>query len=116
MTDTIDFAAFRDQLLAREQTLSKDEANGAGSAGIVELDQTRVGRLSRMDALQAQQMAKALNRRRHAERGRIAAALKRMDDGEYGYCRGCGDMIPAGRLRIDPAVTQCVGCATDCEA
>ena len=85
MTDTIDFAALRDQLLAREQTLSEDEANGADSAGIVELDQTRVGRLSRMDALQAQQMAKALNRRRHAERGRIAAALKRMDDGEYGY-------------------------------
>ena len=82
----------------------------------MELDQTRVGRLSRMDAIQAHQMAKATSRRRHVERGRIAAALKRIDDGEYGYCLSCGEMIPAPRLQIDPAASQCVGCAADSEA
>ena len=79
----------------------------------MELDQTRLGRLSRVDAMQAQQMARASSRRRQAERGRIAAALKRIDDGDYGYCLSCGEMIPAPRLHIDPAAPQCVGCATE---
>ena len=116
MDDTIDCAAFRDLLLARERTLIEEEARGDESAGAIELDQTRFGRLSRIDAMQAQQMAKASSRRRHAERGRIAAALKRIDDDEYGYCLGCGELIPVPRLKIDPAAMQCVGCATRSEA
>jgi len=116
MDDTIDFAAFRDLLLARERVLIEEEVRGDDSAETIELDQTRFGRLSRIDAMQAQQMAKASSRRRHAERGRIAAALKRIDDGEYGYCLGCGELIPVPRLKIDPAATQCVGCATRSEA
>ena len=116
MDDSIDITAFRDLLLARERELIEEEKSGDESAGTVELDQTRLGRLSRMDAMQAQQMAKASSRRRQAERGRIAAALKRIDDGEYGYCLSCGDLIPAPRLQIDPAVPQCVDCATKSEA
>ena len=116
MDDAVDVAAFRDLLLARERTLIEEETSGGDSASTIELDQARVGRLSRVDALQAQQMAKASSRRRHAERGRIATALKRIDDGEYGYCLSCGDMIPVPRLKIDPAATQCVGCAANSEA
>jgi DnaK suppressor protein len=116
MDDPIDIAVFRDLLFARERELIEEEKSGDDAAGTVELDQTRLGRLSRMDAMQAQQMAKASSRRRHLERGRIAAALKRVDDGEYGYCLSCGELIPAPRLRIDAAVTQCVGCATKSEA
>ena len=115
MGDIIDVAAFRKLLLSREQTLVEEETGGDGSADTIELDQTRMGRLSRMDALQAQQMAKASSRRRQMERGRIAAALRRIDDGEYGFCLSCGDMIPAPRLKIDPAATQCVGCASSSE-
>lgn len=116
MDDPIDVAAFRGLLLARERTLIEEEASGGDSASTIELDQARVGRLSRMDALQAQQMARASSRRRHAERGRIAAALKRIDDGGYGYCLSCGEMIPLLRLEIDPAATQCVDCASSSEA
>ena len=116
MDKSIDVAAFRDLLLARERTLIAEEAGEDDAASAVELDQTRVGRLSRMDAIQAHQMAKATSRRRHVERGRIAAALKRIDEGEYGICLSCGDMIPGPRLAIDPAASQCVACATDSEA
>ena len=116
MDDGIDTTVFRDQLLARERSLIEEEASGDDSAGTIELDQARVGRLSRMDALQAQQMAKASSRRRQLERGRIAAALRRIDDGEYGYCLGCGERIPEPRLAIDPAATQCVECASSSEA
>ena len=116
MDDSLDIAAFRDLLLARERALIEEEMSGDDAAGTVELDQTRLGRLSRMDAMQAQQMAKASSRRRQMERGRIAAALRRIDEGEYGYCLSCGDLIPEQRLAIDPAAPQCVGCASRSEA
>ena len=115
MDDTIDVAAFRGLLLARERALIEEEAGGGDSTSPIELDQARVGRLSRMDALQMQQMARASSRRRQAERGRIAAALKRIDDGGYGRCLGCGEMIPVPRLKIDPAAPQCVDCAASSE-
>ena len=116
MEKSIDVAVYRDLLLARERVLIAEEAGGEETASAVELDQTRVGRLSRMDAIQAHQMAKATVRRRHVERGRIAAALKRIDDGEYGMCLSCGEVIPVPRLEIDPAASQCVGCAANAEA
>jgi DnaK suppressor protein len=77
----------------------------------VELDQTSVGRVSRVDALQAQQMALAQERAREAELVRIAAALKRIEDGEYGECIKCGDEIAAKRLDFDPSVPTCISCA-----
>ena len=79
----------------------------------VELDQTRLGRLSRMDALQAQAMAIETDRRRGVEMNRIEAALKRFKNGEFGYCRSCDVEIPAKRLEFDPATPFCVDCAGD---
>lgn len=103
---------FRDLIAARMAELdAEDEAGQAGQA-TVELDQQSVGRLSRMDALQNQAMAKATGARRKTERARLKAALARMDEGEYGYCEECGEAIAAGRLRLDPAATRCVDCAS----
>jgi len=79
----------------------------------VALDQQSVGRLSRMDAMQQQQMANAEARRREQELLRVNAALMRMDYAdEYGYCLSCGEDIPFKRLEIDPAAHLCVGCAS----
>lgn len=78
----------------------------------VELDQTRVGRLSRMDALQAQAMSKATEMRRHQELQRIDAALARLETGEFGYCLMCGGDISLRRLRSDPTTPVCIDCAT----
>ena len=41
----------------------------------------------------------------------IAAALSRLDEGEYGYCMSCGIDIPEKRLAVDAAAAQCVDCA-----
>ena len=75
------------------------------------LQQDSVGRLSRVDALQRQAMALAAQRRREAERNRIEAALRRIRDGEYGYCLTCGGDIGEARLRHNPAAAECVECA-----
>jgi len=77
----------------------------------VELDQQSVGRLSRMDALQVQAMAKALEARRQGRLNRIALAMKRIEDGDFGICADCGEDIPAKRLAIDPTISRCIDCA-----
>ena len=78
----------------------------------VELDQQSVGRLSRMDAMQVQAMAQAVEGRRRQRQAQIVAALKRLDEGEYGYCVVCGEDIPAKRLEVDLTAARCVDCAS----
>lgn len=111
----IDPKAYRKRLLARREALQGVEASGDDASQTVELDQTRFGRLSRMDALQQQAMAKAARERRTQELKRIAAALQRLEDDEFGMCLECGEQIQAGRLEHDPAVTLCIGCAESAE-
>ncbi|NDY95264.1 TraR/DksA family transcriptional regulator [Wenzhouxiangella limi] len=90
------------------------EASQAATA-TVELDQTRQGRLSRMDALQGQEMAKAAEQRRSVSVQRLKAALGRLERGEFGECLECGQPVAEARLRADPATTLCLHCAEDRE-
>lgn len=108
---TTDYESFRERLLERRQQLREVAETGAASAATVELDQTRVGRLSRMDALQGQAMSQETNRRRDLELQRITAALQRIEDDEYGLCLRCGEEIAAGRLESDPSTPFCIRCA-----
>jgi len=105
-------AEFSQRLEAELEALDAEDALGAAGQKTVELDQTSVGRLSRMDALQGQAMAKATSARRAARRQRIAATFQRMDDGEFGYCADCGEEIAPGRLDLDPTAATCIGCAS----
>jgi RNA polymerase-binding transcription factor DksA len=41
---------------------------------------------------------------------RLAEALERLRDGEYGICMECGEPIAPARLRAMPEVTTCVRC------
>ncbi|MEO1106363.1 MAG: TraR/DksA C4-type zinc finger protein [Pseudomonadota bacterium] len=97
---------------ARLEELTALSASAERSQAVVELDQQAVGRLSRMDALQNQAMAKAQKTNRNIETHRLKAALQRLEDGEYGYCEDCGDRIPDGRLKLDLAASKCVSCAS----
>jgi DnaK suppressor protein len=105
----------RDQLLKLRETLQGMAATGDESAAVVELDQSKVGRLTRMDAMQAQAMAKASVQRREAMLRKISAALKRIDDGEYGRCQVCEEPISSQRLEVDPTATLCIDCANRSE-
>ncbi len=107
--------AWRDRLLALKEELEAVADTGGEAAAIVELDQTKVGRLSRMDAMQAQAMAQASGQRRKQTLRRIDAALKRLDDGEFGYCQECGEDINPKRLEFDPTALLCIDCASRAE-
>ena len=105
----------RERLLQLKAELEAVAASGDESAAIVELDQTKVGRLSRMDAMQAQAMAKASAVRREQMLRRIDAALVRLENGAYGTCEECGEPINPKRLEFDPTATLCIGCASSAE-
>ncbi len=107
----VDVEMFRSRLLEMRSELIKLGSFSMDAAATVVLDQSSVGRLSRMDALQGQQMALEAERRRKRELLRIKAALNRIDIGEFGYCASCGDEIAAGRLAINPSAERCVKCS-----
>ena len=98
----------RDKLLALEEV-------GDEAAETVVLDQTRQGRLSRMDALQQQAMSKATNARRQKKLRDIDVALQRIEQGEYGYCLKCDEDINPKRLEHNPTATLCIQCAEKLE-
>jgi len=105
----------RAALLKLREELENIAATSYDSAAVVELDQSKVGRLSRMDAMQAQAMAKASGQRREATLLGITAALKRIDDGDYGICVECDEEINPKRLEFDPTVRLCITCASKSE-
>jgi DnaK suppressor protein len=105
----------RQRLLQLRADLQAQAQAAEGSAAIVQLDQTTVGRLSRMDAMQAQAMAKASGRRRDATLRRISAALQRIDNGDYGRCLECDEPINQKRLEFDPTAVLCIACASRAE-
>ena len=113
MTLDIDLNRLRQLLKQRRAQLEDLIAGAREQVRPVELDQTRVGRLSRVDALQGQAMARETERRRQIDLQRVDAALERIDDGNFGYCVLCGEPIPIKRLEFDPAITTCVGCANN---
>ncbi|WP_290649242.1 TraR/DksA family transcriptional regulator [Aquisalimonas sp.] len=114
LTDT-DLSTFRERLEQRLAALAENADLRRSSTETVELDQTRTGRLSRMDALQGQAMAKATEARAHEQILRVRAALRRMDEGTYGDCARCEEPIARGRLEADPATLICIACAEQSE-
>ena len=113
MTDrlNIDLKKTKSNLQNLKQELTRLAESSEDGRQPVELDQTAVGRLSRMDALQGQAMALEQARRRELEIKRIDAALQRIEEGDYGYWLSCDEEIEAKRLELDPTTPTCISCA-----
>ena len=97
-------------LLDEQKSLTDLRRQSKEARSPVELDQQAVGRLSRMDALQKQNMELATEQRRQQRLHVIDAALKRIDAGDFGFCVICDEAISPQRLAFDPAVACCVTC------
>lgn len=85
---------------------TKSEATAA-----VQLD-TSIGRLSRMDAIQSQQIALGLKARQQQHLLRVQNALEAIRNGTYGRCRKCKGEIALGRLEVQPDAVVCIQCAS----
>ena len=110
--DGPDLARFAALIEARRAELLALMESSENERSPVELDQSRVGRLSRMDAMQVQAMANAAESRRQRELQKLEAASRRIADESYGECLSCGEWIAEKRLLLDPAATLCIECAS----
>jgi DnaK suppressor protein len=108
---TINIQEMKKALLVEQQELLQLSEQEQETIAPVVLDQTTTGRLSRMDAIQVQEMAKEAQRRREQRITAIHNALKRIEDDDYGYCLQCDEPIAEARLTHNPACTLCIQCA-----
>lgn len=100
----------RTELVRELARLERSMATSAEAARPVQLDQTSVGRLSRMDALQNQQLTANLHGREQTRHAQIVDAIARIEAGTYGTCLTCGQPIAFGRLLVFPEARSCAAC------
>ncbi|WP_033402952.1 TraR/DksA family transcriptional regulator [Endozoicomonas elysicola] len=97
-------------LKQRKQTLMETIAQSDQSAQPVKLDQQAFGRVTRVDALQQQSMAKASLEQSKQQLRQVLMALARFESGDYGYCLECDRPIQFARLEIRPESSLCIDC------
>lgn len=108
----MDSSKFKRLIDQRRQSLIDANTIAQSGTAAVELDQTKVGRLSRMDAIQMQQMNLESERRRKRELVALDAAWQRLEQGDFGLCVQCDEEIATKRLEIDLTATLCIKCAS----
>ncbi len=97
-------------LLEQLSELEKSLTATTEGAKAVDLDEP-IGRLSRMEAMQQQQMAKANRDRARSQLQLTRAAIQAIEnDEDYGYCRQCEEPIGYRRLKARPESPVCLGC------
>ena len=112
MLNEIENQHFKKALLTLRSDLLAVEQSGQEAAQTVKLDQTTIGRVSRMDAMQGQAMAKESQQRRTIQLQRIEASLQRKKKGTFGLCLRCNEEINVKRLEFDPTAPLCIDCAS----
>lgn len=93
----------------RLAAIAEELSNQDDSTEAIEPD-VSIGRLSRLDSMQHQQIALAAKRRLEEERNRLLEAHRRIDAGSYGRCLLCSSDIEFERLEIQPDAVACVAC------
>lgn len=93
-----------------QQELQEQMQLSKSATAAVTLDQTLVGRVSRMDALQQQSVALSTKEKAQTRLRRVNIALAAMESGDYGYCARCDAGIGFGRLSAQPEARLCIAC------
>jgi DnaK suppressor protein len=101
----------RERLGSRVVELRDTIARIEGTTAPVSPDNA-IGRLTRLDAMQATSMRRAAARDHDLELHHVVRALETMANGEYGICRRCKEDIAEARLRAKPEAFLCVACTS----
>ena len=109
-----DLAELRALLEVARDEIAAALVSGADGARPVDLGEP-IGRLSRMDAIQQQQMARATRAALDIRRQQVTAALAALENDSYGECRRCDEPIELARLRAKPETPLCLGCQQQIE-
>lgn len=106
----LEIEELRTELERERARLERSVAMSRDASRPVTLDQASVGRLSRMNEMQNQQLAANLQNREESRLAQITDALDRIREGTYGVCARCQSGIPYGRLLVFPEARFCVSC------
>lgn len=109
--DAAELRKYEGKLLDLQALLERDIGKADSEAAPVKLEGV-MGRVSRGDAMQVQQMALEVKRQRQQRLMRITTALQRIQEGEYGLCCRCKNPIKPARLDALPDAVLCVHCAS----
>lgn len=97
-------------LQSNKAKLEQQLQDAESATDVVTLDQTSVGRVSRIDAMQQQSMAMSTRVKAQASLRKVLKALKRVESGDYGYCENCDEAIRFDRLKVQPEASHCLNC------
>lgn len=103
------------RLLDLLKSLEFATTSAEDTTATVDLDQSRVGRLSRIDALQNQAISQSAVANRMIQIVEVKVALERLKNNEYGLCEACDEPINPKRLEHNPAARLCIVCASEAE-
>jgi len=92
------------------EELKKKSSEEVADPAAVAVD-VAIGRLSRLDSMQMEEVRKDAVRRRNQRIHELQEAVKRMDQGGYGQCASCREWIGYARLVEQPEARLCSGCA-----
>jgi DnaK suppressor protein len=113
MSNTRDAATlerFRQRLETRPREVRTTIERSADQTTAVKPDPA-IGRLTRVDGVQAGYVSDALRSQMRAELARVEQALRSIDEGTFGMCRSCGEALSDARLEAKPDATLCIRCA-----
>ncbi|MEC8421268.1 MAG: TraR/DksA C4-type zinc finger protein [Verrucomicrobiota bacterium] len=105
-SDKVRYQRILEDNLSEVQQYLKSSENAAAA---VEPDKS-LGRLSRMEAMQDQQLVMEMRRRKKRQLAEIKSALSKIEMGNYGVCIFCGKKINAERLEVSPESQTCIRC------
>ena len=100
----------------QQQALERQLQIGNDAIRPVELDQQSVGRVSRIDAIQQQQMALAGQGQAEQMLEQVKQALGRIESGAFGFCQACEEPIAFARLQVQPFARLCIDCQSAAES
>ncbi len=110
-----DIEEFRQRLLLMEAEIRVLLGQTVQDSKPVDLD-LPIGRLSRADAIQMQNMAAQNKRQMEIKLKQVEGALSAIEQGSYGSCRSCKGEIRPARLEARPETPFCIGCQEAFEA
>jgi DnaK suppressor protein len=100
---------FKNLLFKRKLELDGALSSMKESSRPVDLNDP-IGRLSRMDAIQQQQMVLNAKNQIEVNLKLVDEALKRVEKDEYGFCLQCEEEIDQKRLLAKPEAAFCTKC------
>ncbi len=104
------------ELVERELVVRGVTLNELGTEQTGELSRSRLHPSDLGTNEQEVETLKTLSEKYVKQLQEIDEAFERLDQGEFGRCLECGEMIPIGRLKVTPETRYCTSCEEDRES